>query len=300
MMQRTSFENVLAGLDRALALFRQIGLAEEVEASRFAEYRRRLRQFVDARAQPERIDEVMKEDSDTERAIAGVAQVESLELADLVPFLKTCEQTVLQPKVRAILGGPVLPTDEDQASNQARNIMFELSLASKLARTGLAPQLGEHPDLQCEIEGKPLWIECKRPLSAGKVGRRIGEAYRQLYRDMTAAPPGARGIIAVSLSKLVNRGDTFLSYTNEHRASAFLSDELQRLADRSEPSRRNLPPVIVGLLFHVMTPAVYQESGTMVLADQLNMQERAAPHTADHRAFRRFGEALRAIADQRG
>src|SRR5207253_641949 len=148
---------------------RMIGFSDEVDTSRFAEYRRRLQRFVDARSQPERLDEVVKEDSDTDRAIGGFAQVESLELAGLVPFLETCDESVLQSKVRAILGGPVLPVDEDQASNQARNIMFELSLASKLVRAGLAPQLGEHPDLQCEVDEKGLWIECKRPLSAGKV-----------------------------------------------------------------------------------------------------------------------------------
>ena len=60
--------------------------------------------------------------------------------------------------------------------------------------------------MQCEVEGKRLWIECKRPLSAGKVGKRIGDAYRQLHRDMKDAPPGTRGVIAVSLSKLVDSG----------------------------------------------------------------------------------------------
>jgi hypothetical protein len=300
MLQRTTFETVLARLDEAFALFRRIGLAAAVEASRFAEYRRRLQRFVDARAQPEGIEDAMNEDSDTDRAIAGFAQVESLELADLVPFLTTYEETVLQPKVRAILGGPVLPGDENHASNQARNIMFELSLASKLARAGLTPRLGEHPDLECEVDGKRLWIECKRPLSATKVGKRIGEAYRQLHRDMKSAPPGTRGVIAISLSKLVNPRDTFLSYSSEDRASEFLGDELQRLADRSERSRRMLPPAIVGLLFHVMTPAVHRETGIMVLADQLNIQERAASGTADHRVFRRFAEVLRRIADEHG
>jgi hypothetical protein len=299
-MQRTSFENVVTGLDEALSLFRQIGLAAEVEESRFTEYRRQLQRLVDARAQRDQIDDAAKKDSDADRAILGFAQVESLELAKLVPFLKTCDNTDLLPKVRAILRGPVLPADENQASNQARNIMFELSLASKLARAGLAPQLGEHPDLQCEVEGKRLWIECKRPLSAEKVGKRIVEANRQLHRHMKAAPSDMRGIIAVSLSKVVSSGDTFLAYTDEARASTFLSDELERLAGRSERSQRTLPPVIIGLLFHVMTPAVHRESGITVLADQINMQERAVPGSADHQAFRRFGEALQAIADQRG
>ena len=68
----------------------------------------------------------------------------------------------------------------------------------------------------------------------------------------------------------------------------------------SQASQRRLPSDIIGLLFHVMTPAVHRETRLMVLADQLNMEHRAAAGTADRMAFQHLGEALMAIADQRG
>ena len=69
---------------------------------------------------------------------------------------------------------------------------------------------------------------------------------------------GITGIMAVSLSKMINRGDVFLSFSNEDRASAFLGDELERLARASQTSRRKLPPSIIDLRFHVMTPALHR------------------------------------------
>ena len=143
-------------------------------------------------------------------------------------------------------------------------------------------------------------IECKRPFSPKKVGKRIRQAYRQLYCDLKNAPPGSRAVIAVSLSKLVNAGDTFLEYSSESEASALLSRELERLAGASQASQRRLPSDIIGLLFHVMTPAVHRETRLMVLADQLNMEHRAGAGTEDRMAFQHLGEALMAIADQRG
>src|SRR5206468_8104094 len=41
------------------------------------------------------------------------------------------EPGVLRPKLRVILSGPEVAADEDEASNQARNFMFELTLAWK-------------------------------------------------------------------------------------------------------------------------------------------------------------------------
>jgi hypothetical protein len=294
--QRTSFEQVIADLDRALALCRNLGLSAEVETSRFVEYRERLQRFVDLRAQPNGIDELLKNDSDTDRMIAGISQVEGLELANLVLFLEKCDPDVLRPKLREVLGGPVVPKDEDQASNQARNFMFELALAWTLERAGLRPTLGERPDLQCEVEGKRLLIECKRPFSGRTVTKRIGEANGTLLGALKKAPPGSRGIIAVSVSRVLNEGSMFLLYSSEKEASRHLADELERMA-RAEALQRQSPPKIIGVLFHIMTPALHRETQRMDLASQFVFDARARRGTADYRAACRFGETIGAISE---
>jgi hypothetical protein len=93
----------------------------------------------------------------------------------------------------------------------------------------------------------------------------------------------------VSLSKMINRGDVFLSYSNEDRASAFLGDELERLARASQTSQRKLPPSIIDQLFHVMTPALHRETDRIDPIDQLNVEPRAREGTDDYRVVRRLG-----------
>jgi hypothetical protein len=290
-MQRMSHAQIVAALDRVLGLCRQIGLAEAVEASRFLEYRRQLQWLIALPSQ--RHTEAPAPMTDEEKRLLATAQAESLELAGLADFLEMCAPTILKPKLRDILRGPCVPFEEDQVSNKARNIMFELNLAEKLWRARLQPELGEHPDVQCVVNGTTLLIECKRPLSARGVVGCIGDARKQLERELRAWPH-ARGIIAVSLSK-THEGDTSPKYSNEGRVQAFLGDELERLAQQAEAVEQQLPPSIIGMLYHFMTPAQNRETALTVLAEQLNLKPLAAHGTADYQSIQGLHSAVAAV-----
>jgi hypothetical protein len=288
MMQRMSHAQLLAALDRVLELCRQIGLAKAVEASRFLKYRRQLQWLIDLPSRRHTEDAASTTPQDMR--FLATAQAESLELAGLADFLETCTRSILKPKLRDILRGPLVPFEEDRLSNKARNIMFELNLAEKLWRAHLQPELGEHPDVQCVVNGTTLLIECKRPLSTRGVVGCIGEARKQLKRELHGRPY-ARGIIAVSLSK-THEGDTFLAYTNEGRVGAFLGDELERLAQQAEAAEQELPSSIIGMLYHFMTPAQHRETALPVLAEQLNFKLLTEHGTADYRAMQGLHTAV--------
>lgn len=290
-MQRMSHEKIVAALDRVLELCRQFGLTKAVEASRFLEYRRRL-QWLSALPSRHHSEDAASMTPQDKRLLA-TAQAESLELAGLADFLETCTPTILKPKLRDILRGPLVLFEEDQVSNKARNIMFELNLAEKLWRARLQPELGEHPDVQCVVNSTPLLIECKRPLFARSVVMRIGEAHKQLERELRKRPH-ARGIIAVSLSK-TREADTFLRYSNEAGVQAFLGDELERLAQQAKAVEQQLPHSIIGMLYHFMTPAQDRETALPVLAEQLNLKPLATPGTANYRAIQELHTAVAAV-----
>ena len=88
-MRRTRWEKVVADLDRVLDLCRRIGLAAEVEASRFLQYRTRLQRLIDLRAQPDAQNDPLAGDPNREGMIFGATQVEGLEFAGLASFLET-------------------------------------------------------------------------------------------------------------------------------------------------------------------------------------------------------------------
>jgi hypothetical protein len=96
-----------------------------------------------------------------------------------------------------------LPGAEDPNSNAARSILFELNMAARLRHAGIHPQLGEHPDVRCELAGKTVFIECKRPFMETTLGENIEDAANQLLTHLESVPD-AVGMIAVSLSKALN------------------------------------------------------------------------------------------------
>ena len=291
-MERTTYASIRANLDEVLGLCGRLSLNTQVEGSRFVGYRAILDRLI------ENLDRRAASNDDTMRI--GVALVESAELADLLPYLVTVSPDVLTPKLREILRGPFLPVDEDQNSNQARNVMFELTLASKLWGAGLAPEIGEHPDLRCEIEGRLLLIECKRALSERGLPGLIQRADHQLRRHSTGVTAASHGIVALSVSRIVNEGDKVLAFSDERRASEKLSGDLERLANEASITLRSGGSnQIVGAVFNIVTPARQREDGLIVRVDETLLMPLATPGSTEDRAFRAFGKAIRSIADQR-
>jgi hypothetical protein len=86
-----------------------------------------------------------------------------------------------------------------------------------LWRAALSPQLGEHPDLTCTVDGTPVLLECKRPLSDKKVPTRIKEARKRVPTDLERAAAGARGAIAISFTKVLSHDDDFLDASPARR-----------------------------------------------------------------------------------
>lgn len=294
-MPRQSFEIIRSNLESALEFCRSVGV--DTEASRFTEYKKRLDHLVTvARLYRQRM--ALGRSVEEELREAGlhyiVTLTESAELGDTLPFLRTCDPKVIAPKLQDVLRGPVLPTDEDADSNQSRNTLFELNLAARLHRVGLKPSIGEHPDVACEVDGKELFFQCKRPFSPGRIVRNISRAAKQLKSDL-AGRPGARGVIAVSLSKVMNAGDKLYAFDEELEARRGLADALTKAADgsfRLAQKKQLFGSEVVGVLYHVITPAVHRPGDMYYIAQQLEARPLANEGSADYRAFRELGRAL--------
>jgi hypothetical protein len=185
-----------------------------------------------------------------------------------------------------------LPTEEDENSNQSRNVLFELSIASKMWRVGLTPELGEHPDVSCVVDQKLLLIECKRPMSVRSAKYLVTKARRQLLREIKKQPPGTRAVIALSLSKALNRGETLFAYDDEAQARRALDQHLLKASESFRESWEQLPNDIIGVLFHVITPAVDRVANMYVSAQHMNIHPLARDGSLDYRVFRVFGAAL--------
>ena len=143
--------------------------------------------------------------------------MEGAEVSLMLPYLQQCELTAVSDKIKDCLEGPFMPSDESSKSNKARNIQFELFLASTLWKAELQPVLGLHPDLKCRVENKWLFIECKRLFSPSPQALRdnIGKAATQIRDNRKNASPGTRGIIAISLARILNPSQVAILIHNE-------------------------------------------------------------------------------------
>ena len=197
----------------------------------------------------------------------------------------------------------MVPRDEDQESNQARNIMFELILAENYGGQVYTPHWASTPTYSALCTAhlclSSVSASCPRGRSAHASARPASNSRSSAYTTARA------GIVAVSLSKtrmatLTKTGthsDTFLRYSDERKAPAFLGDELEQLAQqvRKSPVMRRLPTNMIGMLWHLMTPAQHEETALTVLAEQLKLEVLAADETADYRTVQTLYVAVASV-----
>jgi hypothetical protein len=208
---------------------------------------------------------------------------------------RTCDTATLFPKLRDILGGPPLPNEEDENSNHARNILFELNLAAKLWVAGLAPTLGERPDLYCEVAKKRLLIECKRPLTRKGARKRIGKAWSTLTQLAKSDLPGTRGVVALSVTKLINPGDAIFTASDVADARTGLGSLLSGVTDQLGERWEHPGTKVIGVIFHVITPAFLEDRKLLVLQQRTHGHGLSRPGSLDSDAFRTLMESLKAV-----
>jgi hypothetical protein len=288
-----SWEDILAGADAVLARCRTLDLEQAVAESRFMQHRTRLAELVERFRDGGA--EGARELYDTDRLSHVVALTEIGELSSIGPFIQTCDPSVLRPKLRDALRGPVYPDEEDENSNHARNIMFELNLAAKLAEAGLFPALGDRPDLTCSIDGKTLLIECKRAMTPRGARKRIKLARNTLQELCKRATPGTRGVIALSVAKIFNPGDAIFSAATELELRSGLQVALEDVAARFNDAWAHIGTKVVGVLFYVITPAFVEDRKLLAIQQRTNGHGLANPATLDGQVFRRLMDSLKNV-----
>jgi hypothetical protein len=225
-----------------------------------------------------------------------IALMGGAEVSLMLPYLRQCGPPAVFPKLEACLKGPFMPNDEDSNSNWARNIQFELFLASTLWWAGFQPVFGE-PDLKCQVGNRWFFFACKRLFSTSPQTLRdnIDKAAKQIRKSRSTAPPGTRGILAISLSRILNPSQAARHILNEQQGreelATWLWDKANAVRDAWEPLSHEK---IVGILFYVASPfedfeADRYTSGRVFLGISLAQED-----SPDDIAVRKLEEAMKA------
>ena len=108
--------------------------------------------------------------------------------------------------------------DETSESTAARNFLFEATVAARAHRPdrGIEAILDAKSDTGIRINGKKIWVECKRVTTVDKIESNVRKASSQLENLLDReVGSGHRGIVALDISKILNWGDQIFVARND-------------------------------------------------------------------------------------
>ncbi len=198
--------------------------------------------------------------------------VEGQEFADIFRGIRDYNPMIIKKLLQKALKGPLHPGHETGVSNVGRNTVFELRLGAALRQAGATVSLGQQADIMIDHGGAHIYIECKRPFYEHSIRQNVMRARAQLQQRLDADPHQPTvGVVAISVSKAVNPGSNMF-VVNDDRDLRSLSQEAERLHKQySSDYDRLLDPRLIGMAYHLFTPALLRKKGLLIAASQVDI-----------------------------
>ncbi|OIR18978.1 hypothetical protein GALL_13220 [mine drainage metagenome] len=238
-----------------------------VPVGRVALYRKTMERLTEVHAAG-RIPETFSPD-EIQSLILTFLEIEELKFIN--EHLAQVRDADLPSKLATTVGGPELTRGENptKSNNHARNVLFELTLAATLASAGFMLEASGICDLRTSFEGRPVFIECKRPQSPGHVDRAIKDGMKQLERRLTGGPLGSLGILAISASKVITQGtQVFRVPTREAIVHQILSEEDSFMRRHGLTWIRKAPPNVIAVIVHIAAVGIANDEGQLYSGKQ--------------------------------
>jgi hypothetical protein len=165
----------------------------------------------------------------------------------------------VEPKIKEIVAGPDAYADENlSSSNRARNVAFELIVASRIAQSGLPLFRRGTSDIATRLHGRIVLIECKRPFAEAKVARRIQEGFSQLKRAYHGCDSiRTRGIVAIDVTRAHNPDFLPMAYDQPYKIGRIVAARLDAISGRySETIEGCRQKKTIGVVFRMSAMAL--------------------------------------------
>lgn len=201
-----------------------------------------------------------KEEYLYDRTLTSLAELINLrEVLESLNLISGTNLDIFLQKLKVVFGAPLLIKDETFNSSQARNIMFELRLFSKLIQRNYKVYLSnDHPDITVVVDGNNYYIECKRIYKKETLITNIKAAIHQLVKF--SLKKLGYGIVAVSVTRYFHTGDKRLEAVSEEAAKKRIEHEMDELLKEYKDDLFKLFPLKI--------PALFLEFSDRVAADK--------------------------------
>ncbi|SFN22023.1 hypothetical protein SAMN05660284_00890 [Formivibrio citricus] len=229
------------------------------------------------------------------------------EISDFVSIFKAFgdvpvhQITSIIEKLQKAVNGPINAADETSESTTARNFLFEAAVAAKAHRPGRGIEaiLDAKSDTGISLSGKKIWVECKRVTTIAKIESNTRKASSQLEAILEGAiGSGHRGIVALDVSKILNRGDTIFVTRNDDELLASVDSMMDRFIEEHSHiwqrvyQRRHKK--IIGTIISFSFMASSEARNLLVHASQWAMNPRLEIATSDAQIQRQLVALLSA------
>lgn len=294
MVPTTSYASIHE--DYVAAIEWMKGLGVNLQAGRTQHYERVLRHWKDAyrTATAEEGQQMFPDFVSSMSEIYEFVNIHKAFASVEAPLLKSIVE-----KLRKGVNGPINATDETPNSTAARNFLFEAGVAAKAHKPGRGVEaiLDARSDTGIRIGQKKLWVECKRVTSIDKLEQNLRKACSQLAQVLASeVGSGHRGIVAMDISKLLNRGDMIYVSNNDQQ----LVSSVQRMLDTFIAEHEKLwariyarkDRKIIGTIFRMSFMASSEARNILVHSMQWGLSPAPGISDADFQMLRKLAQAL--------
>lgn len=227
------------------------------------------------------------------------------EVFDFVSIYKAFEGvpahqlTSVTEKLQKGVNGPINAADETPDSTAARNFLFEAAVAAKAHRPdkGIGAILDARSDTGISLNGKKMWVECKRVTTVDKIESNARKASSQLETILAGeVGSGHRGIVALDVSKILNRGDKIFVTRNDNELLASVDRIMDQFIEEHSHiwqrvyERRHKK--IIGTIIRFSFMASSEARNLLVHASQWAMNPRLGVATSDEQIQRQLVATL--------
>lgn len=131
------------------------------------------------------------------------ARLEANELIRLKTTLESIDSTEIIETIKKAVSGQRFRNASK--SDQSRDFAFELGVASRFVKAGYHVDLRSVSDLVVDINGRTLYVECKRIKSLKQLEKRVKAANKQIKKRIEQDKSSkSRGMIALNLTDIIN------------------------------------------------------------------------------------------------
>jgi hypothetical protein len=227
------------------------------------------------------------------------------EVFDFVSIYKAFEGVPAQQltyvieKLQKGVNGPINAADETPDSTAARNFLFEAAVAAKAHRPdkGIEAILDARSDTGISLNGKKIWVECKRVTNVDRIESNARKASSQLETILAGeVGSGHRGIVALDVSKILNRGDKIFVTRNDNELLASVDRIMDRFIEEHSHIWQRVyerkHKKIIGTIVRFSFMASSEARNLLVHASQWAMNPRLGVATSDEQIQRQLVATL--------